>query len=298
MYRQTALARIAPPPTVTPVWSLEVTTELLKDDSEAEVLEFLARRPLHTVALIGAIKDNGLVSPLNRGSFYGCRNRSGQLEGVALIGHATLMETRTDRALQAFAEIAQKCTTAHMIMGEQERIQEFWNYYSEDGQEMRRACRELLFELRWPVEVHEEAAGLRLATLDDLDVILPVHAQMAFEESGVNPLDYDPVGFRKRCARRIEQGRTWVWIEAGKLVFKCDIVSDTESVVYLEGIWTASENRGQGYGLRCMSQLARMLLDRTESICILVNEQNAAAHNFYKRAGYKFRSVYDTIFLQ
>jgi predicted GNAT family acetyltransferase len=260
MYRQTALAKIAPPPTVTPVWSLEVTTELLKDESEAEVLEFLSRRPLHTVALTGAIKDNGLVSRLNRGTFYGCRNRSGELEGVALIGHATLMETRTDRALQAFAEIAQKCTTAHMIM--------------------------------------EEAAGLRLATLDDLDLILPVHAQMAFEESGVNPLDYDPEGFRKRCARRIEQGRTWVWIEAGRLIFKCDIVSDTESVVYLEGIWTASENRGQGYGLRCMSQLARMLLDRTESICILVNEQNVAAHNFYKRAGYKFRSVYDTIFLQ
>lgn len=88
---------------------------------EREVLEFLSHRPIHTVPMVGFIKDNGLFSPLNRGIFYGCRNRDGQLEGVALIGHATLIETITDRATEALAERAQTCTTAHMIMGEKER---------------------------------------------------------------------------------------------------------------------------------------------------------------------------------
>ncbi len=298
MYRQTAQAQIMPPPVPTMSgWAQHVFTQRLTDECQTEVLEFLARRPLHTVSLVGIIKDNGFVSPFNRGNFYACRNRSGELEGVALIGHATLMETRTERALQAFAEIAQKCTTARMIMGEQERIEEFWNYYSKDGQTMRRACRELLFELRWPIEVREPSEGLRLATPDDLELILPVHAQMAFDESGVNPLEVDPVGFRERCLRRIEQGRTWVWIESGKLIFKTDIVSDTGSGVYLEGIWTAPEHRGKGYGLNCVSELGHLLLQRVDSICVLVNEQSVAAHEFYKRAGFKFRSVYDTIFL-
>jgi predicted GNAT family acetyltransferase len=49
--------------------------------------------------------------------------------------------------------------------------------------------------------------------------------------------------------------------------------------------------------LRCMSQLARLLLGRTQSICVLVNENNTKAQNFYQRAGYKRRAVYDTIFL-
>lgn len=298
MYRQTALAQIMPPPVPTiSGWAQDVITQTLTDECQSEVLQFLAQRPLHTVSLVGIIRDNGLVSPFNRGSFYACRNRSGELEGVALIGHATLMETRTERALQAFAEIAQKCTTAHMIMGEQARIEEFWNYYSEDGQQMRRACREWLFELRCPIQVRESSRGLRLATPDDLDLILPVHAQMAFEESGVNPLKEDPVGFRGRCLRRIELGRTWVLIESGRLIFKGDIVSDTKSVVYLEGIWTAPEDRGKGHGLRCMSELGHLLLQRADSICILVNDQNIVAHEFYKRAGFKFRSVYDTIFL-
>ena len=297
MFRQTALAQLA---SLLPEISNRtqvVTTERLTDASASEVLTFLARRPLHNVTLVGIIRDNGLVSPFNRGNFYACRNRAGKLEGVALIGHATLMETRTERAVQAFAEIAQQCTTARMIMGEQERVEEFWNYYSEERQTMRRACRELLFELRWPIEVREPAEGLRLATAEDLELIVPVHARMAFDESGVNPLEIDPVGFRERCLRRINQGRTWVWVEAGRLIFKTDIVSDTAAVIYLEGIWTAPEHRGKGYGLRCLSQLGHLLLQRSDSICILVNEQNVAAHEFYKRAGFKFRSVYDTIFL-
>ena len=269
----------------------------LNASHEREAMDFLARRLIHTVGMVGLIYDNGLVSPFNRGTFYGCRNLQGQLEGVALIGHATLMETTSDRALEVLAKIAQTCTTGHMIMGEKERMNEFWDYYAEAGQHMRRACRELLFELRWPVEARAEVPSLRLATAADLELIIPVQAQMAFDESGVNPLERDPEGFRQRCARRIEQGRTWISIEAGKLIFKADIVADTSSVIYLEGIWTKVEQRSQGFGLRCMSQLARLLLCRTQSVCVLVNENNKKALNFYQRAGYKLRSVYDTIFL-
>ena len=297
MYQRTALALARPNYRQLPADGLQIQITKVSANDEAEVLEFLATRPLHTITMVGFIRDNGLVSPLNRGTFYGCRNRQGRLEGVALIGHANLMETTTDRALEAFAEIAQQTTNTHMIMGEQERIEEFWNYYAEGGQEMRLACRELLFELKWPIKAEARVTELRLATQDDLDLVMPVQAGMAFEESGVNPMEKDREGFRQRCARRIEQGRTWVVVEDGRLIFKADIISDTPQVTYLEGIWVNPARRGAGVGLRCMSQLAQTLLSRTDSICLLVNEQNTEAHGFYKRAGYKLRSVYDTIFL-
>lgn len=267
-------------------------------EDEAEVQAFLATRPVHTVNLRGFIRDNGLCSPLNRGKFYGYHNREGELEGVALIGHATLIEAHTDRALEALAAKAQECTRAHMIMGEQERIEGFWSYYAEDGQRMRLACRELLFELRWPVEARQVVSGLRLATLDDLALIIPAQAAMAEEESGVNPLEKDPEGFSTRAARRIEQGRIWVCVENGRLIFKTDVMAETPEVIYLEGIYVSPWERSKGYGLRCLSQLSRMLLRRIETLSILVNERNAAAQALYKRAGFKFTSTYDTIFLQ
>ena len=87
-------------------------------------------------------------------------------------------------------------------------------------------------------------------------------------------------------------------VENGKLIFKADIISDTSEVVYLEGIYVAPEERGKGYGLRCLSQLSRNLLARTKSVCLLINELNQEAHSFYKKAGYKLTALYDTIFLQ
>lgn len=297
MYHQTAVAR--PSNRSLPIrWENEVVTLQLTNEFEAEVLDFLSERPEHTVTMTGFIRDNGLVSELNRGAFYGCRNLEGKLEGVALIGHATLMETRTDRALQAFAEVASKSKATHLIMGEAERINEFCNYYSEDGQAMRFACRELLFELKWPVQVREEVLELRVATLDDIELLLPVHAQMAVEESGINPLETDPEGFRKRYARRIEQGRSWVCIEEGKLLFKTDVISDTPDAVYLEGVWVAQDKRGTGYGLRCMSQLTRNMLSHTKSMVLFVNEENQKAQRFYQKAGFSLRAAYDTIFLK
>jgi predicted GNAT family acetyltransferase len=278
--------------------SINPQVESLTNENKTEILSFLAQRPLHTVYLAGFILDNGVVSPLNRGSFYGYRNSSGHLEGVALIGHATLFEARTDEALAAFAGLAQNCSRTHMLLGEMERVEHFWNLYGEGGQAPRLMCRELLFEQRFPVEVKKPVRGLRQATLNDLELVLPVQASMAFEESGVNPMEKDPNGFRLRCARRIEQGRVWVLVEDNRLIFKADIISDTSEVVYLEGIYVAPESRGKEIGRRCLLQLTRNLLARTKTVSLLVNEQNQKASAFYLKAGFKMRAQYDTIFLQ
>jgi predicted GNAT family acetyltransferase len=279
------------------VTSKGLRAEQLTDSHRNEALNFLAARPLQTVMLAGFIRDNGMESPLNRGRYYATRDAEGRINGLALIGHATLIETESAEALAVFAKIAKDCTNSHILVGEKETVEGFWQTYAEEDETPRLVCREMLYEQRWPVEVRESVRGLRQATLNDLDVIMPVHAQLAFEESGVNPLERDPVGFRLRCARRIEQGRVFVWIENNKLMFKADIISDTPDGIYLEGVYVNEEERGKGYGLRCLSQLSRNLLARTKSICLLVNEHNWKAQAFYLSAGYKLRGTYDTIFL-
>lgn len=263
-----------------------------------EALAFLATRPLHTVVMAGLMRDNGVVSRLNRGSFYGCRDTKGYLEGVALIGHAVLVEARTDDSLAAFARLAQDYRRAHVIAGEREKVASFWRHYAASGQPPRFACRELLMEQRWPVEVRAAVPALHPAGIEHLEPVMRVQAELAFAESGVNPLEVDPIGFRTRCARRIEQGRVWVWVERGELIFKADIISDTPEVIYLEGVYVSPSERGKGYGLRCLSQLSRRLLERASSLCVLVNEQNVAAQNLYRRAGYLVQSSYDTIYLK
>jgi uncharacterized protein len=275
-----------------------VIVKMLTAEDEGEVMAFLNERPIHTFGMAGFIRSNGVVSPHNHGEFYACRNDLGELQGVALIGRYILVETRSDAAMEAFAHVAQDCRHAHMLLGEQDQVETFWEYYADGGQSQGLYCREYLLEQRWPVEVKPAVPGLRLATSDDLDLIVPAHAQIAFDESGTDPLQVDPEGFRQRCARRIELGQSWVLIEDGRLIFKAEVVSDTPETIYLEGIWVDSQDRGRGIGARCMSQLSRNLLLRSSSVCLLVNEKNRSARAFYEKAGFKFISYYDTIYLE
>ena len=264
---------------------------------EAEVLAFLSARPLETVYMAGLVHDNGLDSPLNRGTFHACRDPRGELVGVALLGHVTQIEARRDAALRAFASLARRHPAAHVIMGERSGVRDFWTHYAADGrEEPRLACRELLLEQT----SQPEAGDLRLrpATPADLALVMPVQAEMAFAECGVNPLEVDPEGFRARYERRIRRGRVWVVVEGRRLLFKADVMADTPQAAYIEGVFVEATRRGRGCGRGCMRQLGRELLRRSRSVCLLVNEQRqAAAVNFYYKVGYRLRGHFDTIYM-
>ena len=105
-----------------------------------------------------------------------------------------------------------------------------------------------------------------------------------------------PFAVRARAARRIGKGRVWVWMQGERLLYKTDIVAETPEAIYLEGVYVDPDYRNQGYGLRCISQLATSLLKQTETICLTVNEQGLASQRFYKRAGYQLVCRYDSIY--
>ncbi|MBA3441217.1 MAG: GNAT family N-acetyltransferase [Pyrinomonadaceae bacterium] len=279
-----------------------LTVNPLSREGEEEVLAFLARRSVSNVIMSGFIRDNGAVSPFNRGTFYVCRDRMGQLEGIALVGHSTLVEARTEAALAALARHAREDgASIQTMLGEQNLIKCFWDHYATPAvagatsQTPRRICSELVLEQRFPIGVLKGVPGLRLATLDDLPEIISANAEIAFADTGVNPLEKDPVGFHKRMSRRIDGGRMWVFSEEGRLIFKADVVADTPEAVYLEGIYVNPHERGKGWGTRCLSQLTRHLLAQRVSAYLLVNEENTAAQRLYHKAGYKQCSRYHLI---
>ena len=280
-----------------PVPSSPVYVKPLVNSDESEVLNFLSQRAIHTVSMMSLIQDNGLVNPFNRGTFYGCRDTEGQLEGVALVGHATLTETVSDRALALLAQVAQQCPTTHLIMGEKERVADFWVHYASAGRQQRLACREWLYELNWPSALSAAASDLRPATATELELVMPVQAELALAESGINPMDVDPKGFRQRCLRRIQQERTWVVVEDDRLIFKADVISKSKAVVYLEGIWMRDDHRSNGSSVQFMNELTQRLFTDAKSICLLVNENNQRAQSFYRKCGFRFRATYETIFL-
>lgn len=272
--------------------------EVLTADKQPEVLEFLKMRPVHTVVMTSFIQDNGLENENNRGKFYGCRNKQGLLEGVALIGHTTLIEARSDDSLKAFAAQARQSETPiHIMMADGKSIEKFWKLFAGEIKQPRKVCTELLFELNLPFFVQNCELDVRVAQIDELEQIAAAHDEVAFIESGVSPLQKDREGFLKRCLRRIEQGRTFVVFENGKLIFKADIVAETSDVMYLEGIYVAPDYRGKGIGSSCLSKLGLQLLEKVENICLLTNVEFKGAHRSFIKAGFKNTDSCQTIFV-
>jgi uncharacterized protein len=276
----------------------KVNLRELYNTNEKEILEFLAIRPVHTVIMSSWINDNGVENAANRGKFYGYYNQLGKLEGVALIGHTTLVEARSNRALEAFAFQARKTETPiHIIMSAGDVVEDFWRFHTGTNQEPRLLYTELLFELNFPFLVQKEFKDLRLATKDELMIVAEAHAEVAFEESGKNPLETHREQFLSRVLRRIEQGRCWVVVEDGKLLFKADVIAETSEVSYLEGVYVPADLRGKGLGTKCLTELGKRLLEKTDTVCLLSNIKFVNAHKAYLKAGFKVTDKCQTIFM-
>lgn len=270
----------------------------LNTENTAEVQAFLSVRPVHTVVMSSFIADNGIVSELNRGKFYGYRNTAGKLEGVALIGHSTLVEARSDEALKALAYIARKSETPiHLIMSSGNDAEKFWKFLDSGHTTPRLTCTEALFELSFPFAVQKSEWKIENATMEHLMEVAEAQAEVAFIESGVDPLVRDREGFLKRVARRIEQKRVFVALDGDKMVFKADIVAETDNTIYLEGVYTSPEYRGRGIGSRCLASLSLDLLSRVENICMLSNVEFSGAHQSFYKAGFKTSDQCTTIFV-
>ena len=284
-------------------WQFPVTTSnekamLLMETNESEVLNFLKLRPVHTVVMTSFINDNGMESAHNRGKFYGYRNISGKLEGVALIGHTTLIEARSEQAVAEFARVAGESETPiHFMMSDGATIENFWEYFVDDRRAPRLVCTENLFEISFSDFKPKTDSNLRLAAESELLPIAEAHAEVAFLESGVDPLEKDREGFLQRTLRRIEKNRTWVVFENGELLFKADIVAESSEVMYLEGIYVNPKLRGKGHGANCLSHLCSILLGKVKHICLLSNVKFKNAHRAYLKAGFKMQNTFQTIFV-
>jgi len=268
----------------------------LSHGNEATVLSVLSTPSLTNVIMSGFIGDNGLVSALNRGSFYACHNELQNLTGIALIGHTILFEAFDEGAIQAFASLARKNTSNHLLMGEHNAVRQFWNHYAARDESPRLIHPILFLQQRSPFKEHHVVNGLRLATRNDLEQVVGAQAAMAFETSGVNPLTKDPDGFRERYLRRIEKNRVWVLMKQGQLIFKTDVTSESAEVAYLEGVYVSPEERGKGLGSTCLQAIGNILLQRKKALYLFVEQENTRLQSFYFNLGFSVAGNYDLLY--
>ena len=271
--------------------------DALAESDRDEILEFLAARPLHTVIMTGWILDHGVVSPAHRGIFYGYRDGVGQLQGVAVIGRNTLFEVRNDEAMTALAAQAKSCKEVKMIMAESNLLTKFWGYFNQPERAPRKRSDHLLYHCEQTSNAPDPTAGIRRATLDDLDLVVAAHAEMVACETGINPLVAEPVNFRDRCAARLKRGRVWICRAGNELIFKVDVLTEVPSISYIEGVWVNPAYRGWGICRQALNSLHRKLYTDGQTVCCFAEAGNQKARDLYLNAGYRTKAAYSKIYL-
>lgn len=138
---------------------------------------------------------------------------------------------------------------------------------------------------------------LRPATLDDLALLLPACAAAHEQELGIDPMNRDPEGFRWRTRTQIEQGRSWLWIEEGVILFKAEASAWTPSAVQLQQVWVDPSARRLGNGARGLSELCRQLLESVPAVCLFVRAENIPAIRLYEAIGMEHVLDYRSLLL-
>ena len=249
----------------------QILTFCAEDPVERVFLEDVARRGLGRFA---AVQENG------------------RLRALCHVG-ANLVPAGEGCA--AFAEHALR-GNAGMVIGDERAVDDLWEAIRDRMPEPRDdRPGQPVYAIDAPPAPGE--TGLRPARLEDLELLLPACAAAHEEEIGINPLARDPDGFRWRTRSQIEEGRSWLWVEDGVILFKAEASAWTPSAVQMQQVWVDPSARGRGNAQRGMRDLCRRLLGRVPTVCLFVRPENAPAMRVYDAIGMRrVRSYRSLIF--
>jgi RimJ/RimL family protein N-acetyltransferase len=251
---------------------LAAVRSTLIEPSTEQILQFCAQSPVERVFL----ED---VARRGHGRFVGQAD-NGSLTSLCHLG-ANVVPSGS--GCGAFAGLASR-SGARMLIGESNAVGELWES-ARRKLPRPRADRpgQPVYAIAEPPEAG--GTGLRPATLDDVELLVPSCAAAHHEELGVDPVRRDPSGFRWRTRTQVEEGRSWLWAENGVIRFKAEASAWTPSAVQLQQVWTDPPARRQGYAGRALRDLIRLLLERTPTVCLFVRAENAAAIRLYESVG-------------
>jgi hypothetical protein len=171
-----------------------------------------------------------------------------------------------------------------MVIGEERAVGELWDAaHRRMPQPRDDRPGQPVYALRESPEPGE--TGLRAARLLDLDLLVPACAEAHREEIGVDPLSRDADGFRWRTRQQIEEGRSWLWLEDGVILFKAEASAWTPAAVQLQQVWVDPQARRRGYARRAMCDLCRLLLAQVPVVCLFVRPENEPALGLYDSIG-------------
>ena len=297
---------------------------ILDDHELPAALAVCAQDPVASVLAASRIEAS-IADPLQRGTgqVWGFPG-TGALEAVCWAG-ANLVPVVPDPAadvLDAFAHQARmqgrQCSSiagpAEAVLGLWRRLEHAWSVPREvrPNQPSLQIAGDPLIE---------PDLGVRHATLDDLDDLVPACVAMFEEEVGYSPIAFSGRAYTQRVRSLVTDRRSFIARASqpvpgpapragegaggrgrtaadatGEIVFKAELGAVTSAVAQVQGVWVDPRHRGRGHsepGMAAVVMAARR--DVAGIVSLYANAYNARALAAYHRVGFEQVGTFATV---
>ena len=147
-------------------------------------------------------------------------------------------------------------------------------------------------ELRCPIE----AIPLRIATEDDLPMLLRVRASALEEEYGI-PV---PPGSKlhdelaSAVTRAVALQGVAIWVDDGGCAFTAQLIAKTPTASMFGDLYVDPDLRGEGRATRALTAFCTWLMTESEHVTLRVGTTNEPAVRLYERVGFRVVSEFCT----
>lgn len=286
---------------------------VLDDHELPQALAVCAQDPVASVLAASRI-EACIAEPLQRGTgqVWGFP-ATGPLEAVCWAGAnlVPVVPSPDAEILDAFAHQARlqgrQCSSiagpADAVLGLWRRLEHAWSVPRDvrsDQPSLRIAGAPLI----------EPDPGVRHATLDDLDDLVPACVAMFEEEVGYSPITYSGRAYTQRVRSLVTERRAFIARAArpvpgpapqlgertGEIVFKAELGAVTSAVAQVQGVWVDPRHRGRGHsepGMAAVVAAARS--EAAGVVSLYANSYNARALAAYHRVGFEQVGTFATV---
>jgi hypothetical protein len=137
--------------------------------------------------------------------------------------------------------------------------------------------------------------AVRRSRLDELDDVLPACVAMFTEEVGYSPLGSGGY-YEARVRSLMAQGRSFVRMEGGRVVFKAEVAAVALGVGQVQGVWVTPDQRGRRLsesGMAAVVEATRA--DIAPTVSLYANAFNTRALAAYRAVGFRQVGTYATV---
>ena len=141
----------------------------------------------------------------------------------------------------------------------------------------------------------EHLVSLRLATIDDADLLARMNRCLIEDEGSRNPMSEDQLAQRMRVWLAGEWRAVLVLVDsapAGYLLFcqRSDEYDPAQQEIYVRQFYVDRRRRGQGIGARAFAEIAEQYFPADARLVLDVLAQNEAGRRFWETLGFTLYS--------